>query len=330
MPTIVAYIHAYVPEHNAGAETTMHDLLKCLVKAGWEAVVVIKPPLSGVGSIDLIQDYVIDGVHVVQSRSKKTLLHYVARADITISHLECSERTHLMSNDYKIPTIHLVHNTHRLTQRWMQHSDALLINTKWISEFEGFKTFDKPKLVINPPVNPDEYKTKHGKSITLVNLWEDKGAEIFYEMAKRFPQLPFLGVKGGYGVQEIRELSNVTILEHTKDMREVYGQTKVILMPSKYESFGRVAVEALASGIPTIAEPTPGLSEALGSAGIFADRESPDMWESALRDVLKPAKYGKQSKLCLARSEELANQREFQLNMLPMFLAEVIRVHGKS
>ncbi|WP_262928542.1 glycosyltransferase family 4 protein [Streptomyces sp. CBMA152] len=51
-------------------------------------------------------------------------------------------------------------------------------------------------------------------------------------------------------------------------MREhVYSRSRVILMPSLYESWGRVAVEAFASGIPVIAHTTPGLVESMGEAG---------------------------------------------------------------
>ena len=321
MPTIVAYVHAYVPDHNAGAETTMHDLLKYLVADGWEAHVVIKHH----GHVKA-NEYVIDGVNVHQSEDKRTLLHWLPKADATISHLECSERTHLLSNAYSIPSVHLVHNTHPLTVKWMQSADAAIFNTHWVSLDEQMKQFTKPSTILYPPVKPEEYKTARGKKVTLVNLWEDKGAEIFYEMAKRMPRVEFLGVKGGYGVQEIRDLPNVTISEHTSDMKKIYGETKVLLMPSKYESFGRVGVEAMASGIPVLAEPTRGLQESLASAGTFADRNNPDEWEEKLTNLLKPVVYGKMSKLAKERSTTLEKLRGHQLSGTKAFLHELIRI----
>lgn len=326
MPTILAYVHAYVPTHNAGAETTLHDMMKHLASVGWDARVVLKPgPVNYNMNVQRpLPEYEIDGVRVIPSIDKKTIVHHMPEADITISHLECSERTHILSGSYRIPTVHLVHNTHPLTVGWMQRSDGLIINTEWIANEPAFQSYTSPKMVINPPVNPREYKTDRGKSITLVNLWEDKGAKIFYELARRNPNLQFLGVKGGYGVQEIDKMPNVTILEHTSDMKSVYSQTKVLLMPSRYESFGRVGVEGMASGIPTIAEPTPGLLESLGDAGTFADRNDPEAWNNALRDILKPAKYGKMSKLALARSKALEELRERQMSGLDPFLKELI------
>ncbi len=334
MPNILAYVHAYVGmEHNAGAETTLHDILKNLVENGWNATVLLKPnkfSWSQNKSLDGIEEYWHEGVHVIPLTNKKQIVNYIPKADVTISHLECSQELHLNSNKWHVPTIHLVHNNHPLTVRWMQTADAMIINTEWIANEEEFKSHPAPKMVLNPPIDPSEYATTRGKSITLVNLWEDKGSAIFYELARRFPELDFLGVKGGYGVQELKDLPNVTIMEHTADMKKVFENTKIILMPSKYESFGRVGVEAMASGIPTIAHPTNGLLESLGNSGTFADRDDADAWETALRDLLKPAKYGKASKLALARSKALEEQRERQLDLMRFFIPEVIGRKGKA
>jgi hypothetical protein len=69
-------------------------------------------------------------------------------------------------------------------------------------------------------------------------------------------------------------------------MRVVYRRTRLLLMPSTYESYGRVAIEAAVSGIPTIANSTPGLEEALGSAGTFPARLAVEPWQEAIRQVL--------------------------------------------
>lgn len=318
MPKILAYVHAYVPKHNAGAETTMHDILRYLVTQGWEAQVLVK------SSDD--DEYEIDGVKVNHG-DRKQLIPHIAQADITISHLECSERTHITSRMWNKPSVHLVHNTHSLTKRWSASATGLIYNTDWVAADPIYKQHNQnlPSIISHPAIDPKRYETKKGKKITLVNLWEDKGSEIFYYLAKENPQLEFLGVIGGYGEQDIRELPNVTIVEHTSDMKKVYSDTKVLIMPSKYESYGRVGVEAMASGIPVLAHPTPGLSESLGEAGTFADRTLPGEWKKSLTELLKPARYGKVSKLAAARSDELFRQTSAELEVVPMFLAEQIR-----
>ena len=89
-------------------------------------------------------------------------------------------------------------------------------------------------------------------------------------------------------------------------MRErVYARTKVLLMPSVYESFGRTAVEAMVSGIPVIAHPTPGLCEALADAGIYAHRDDLDAWQAALGGVLRPEAWQTASDKAAKRAADL-------------------------
>ncbi len=100
----------------------------------------------------------------------------------------------------------------------------------------------------------------------------------------------------------------MTHLEHIDGDRmrdEVYARTRILLVPSEYESWGRVGVEAFAAGIPVIAHPTPGLTESLGTAGIFANRRDIDAWEQAINGLLKPRAYTAASKKAKARAAEL-------------------------
>jgi len=139
-------------------------------------------------------------------------------------------------------------------------------------------------------------------------LSRDKGAEVFYELAERLPNQKFLGVQGGYGVQVLDDLPNVELLEHLPPDRmrdEVYARTRVLLMPSAHESYGRTGVEAMASGIPVIAHPTDGLREALGSAGVFVDRDDIDGWETLLRKLLDGRRWRHASARARQRVTEL-------------------------
>jgi glycosyltransferase involved in cell wall biosynthesis len=89
----------------------------------------------------------------------------------------------------------------------------------------------------------------------------------------------------------------------------VWARTRILLVPSAYESWGRVASEALCSGIPVIAHPTTGLIENLGDAGIFVDRRDTDGWIAALRRLQDPTAYETARGLALARSAEQQRMR---------------------
>ena len=57
-------------------------------------------------------------------------------------------------------------------------------------------------------------------------------------------------------------------MANTPDPRDFYRVSRVVLMPSLWrESLGRVAVEAMANGIPVLASDRGALPETLGDAG---------------------------------------------------------------
>jgi D-inositol-3-phosphate glycosyltransferase len=61
-----------------------------------------------------------------------------------------------------------------------------------------------------------------------------------------------------------------------------YRAADVVAVPSYNESFGLVAVEALASGTPVVAAAVGGLPVAVGDAGILVDSHDPDRWADEL------------------------------------------------
>jgi glycosyltransferase involved in cell wall biosynthesis len=62
---------------------------------------------------------------------------------------------------------------------------------------------------------------------------------------------------------ELRRLG-VQIRPKVLDVREIYGACDALVVPSREESFGRVAAEAMANGIPVIASDLPQLRHLLG------------------------------------------------------------------
>jgi hypothetical protein len=308
---IVARVHAMPPQHNAGAEHMLVSMLRPLVERGHDVQVW----LSRYGKVSRPYEY--RGIRVVPLESRLDFPTAVRRAHVLVSHLECVPSTAALARGYGKPLVVVCHNTHRPTFRDMAAgSTALAVyNSRWMQAESDLFFAEYPKatrpqrsLIVRPPVFADEYATKPGTAITLVNCNPEKGGRILEKLARRMPDQQFLAVRGAYGEQILPSLPNVEIVEHVDgtDMREkVYARTRVLLMPSAYESWGRVGVEALASGIPVVAHPTPGLCESLGEAGIFVDRNDLDGYEAVLRKLLTPAEYRLASKRAKARSAEL-------------------------
>lgn len=329
---ILAYVHAYVGHgRDAGAETTLANLLESLVKDGWEADVLLSQP--GVAP------FTHNGVTVRSETYGTDLIEQLPGVSAIITHLECSHRASIVRSVHKVPVIQLIHNTMWQTEGYLNEGcDLAIFNTEWVRDFHELcdekedavgvatRTDDggtmiafksrKPhqwkSVVLHPQIDPDLYRVSPGDSVTLVNLFENKGAKMFWKLAAAFPDTPFLAVRGGYGDQIIPDdiPENVEIIENTSDMRSVYSRTRVLLMPSKYESFGRVAVEAAASGIPTLASGTPGLEEALGPMNLYCDYNDFDSWGYRLFELLNdPGKWLSASANALERSNYWSDQR---------------------
>jgi glycosyltransferase involved in cell wall biosynthesis len=277
------------------------------------------------------REYEYEGVKVVQAKDKRTILHYLPKSDLVITHLECSTRATILGNKFRVPVAQLIHNNLDLTRGYIaQGADFIIYNTNWIkADFcDDFKHI--PGIVVHPPIFANKYKTTHGKKVTLVNLFERKGQDIFYELVRRMPDVEFLAVKGGYGEQIIKEFPNLEFMDNTPDIKSIFERTKVVLMPSVYESYGRVACEALASGIPNIVTPTPGLMEALGDAGIYIGRDSVNDWENGLRALLAPRRYGAMSKLALARSEALDVMARRELDSFVLYCEQFVNIYKRK
>lgn len=308
---VIARFHAYPPTHCAGAEMMASELLSALAERGHDVQVWLSV-YNGQR-----KPYDVGGVQVIPEAARLDLGKVVKSAHVVISHLENVRPAGALARGWGRPFVVLCHNTFEATWRNMcAGTTALAVyNSRWMQESAERWLTDHPKahrpgrgIVVRPPVVASDYATMPGDHLTLINLYGSKGGAVFWELVERMPDRRFLGVLGAYGDQIVKDAPNVEILGHIPGHQmaeQVYGRTRVLLMPSVYESWGRTGVEALASGIPVVAHPTPGLRESLGDAGIFVDRDDIDGWVSALRDLEDPATWQAASDRALLRSKDL-------------------------
>ena len=317
---VLALAHQYSPVRNAGAETMLHGMLRALVRAGHDVHASL--------SVQMGEPYRHDGVHVWPRAGQKPGHMRHLPADVLVAHLENSEVAAYLGHLNDIPVALVHHNTFKASKEllhfWGARVDLVVVNSQWMADdLAGWhRRNERPQprtVIVRPLVDRADYALDEtGDRVTLVNLKklaEDmgagfemgKGAETFWAVAARMPKTKFLGVTGAYGIQQVEDLPNVEVLPHTPQPRmrdEVYARTRVLMVPSNYESWGRVATEATAAGIPVIAHPTPGLVENLGDAGTFVDWQDVDGWVRALRTLALPGPYAKARKAALARAEE--------------------------
>jgi len=313
---ILAHIHGYPPNHNAGAEWMVHHIFKWLKAHGHDILVAVPDP----------GDTEFEGIPIIPEYGRVHIRHRYKWADIVVSHLD---RVGKVINNIRVvdkPALFFMHNTHRYNHiEVIAHRSALAFNSEFTRDLPWYK--HKTSIVVYPPCPVEYYKTQRGgaKYITLINHCKQKGSDMFYHLAKSLPEYQFLAVKGDYYHQEKERLENVTFKENTPRIQKEYQVTKILVMPSEYESWGRTAIEAAASGIPTVANPTEGLKESLGSSGIFVPLEDKEGWVQAIKQLMEDKDYYKErSQLARERADELEAMFEPQMVALEELMVSAI------
>jgi glycosyltransferase involved in cell wall biosynthesis len=167
----------------------------------------------------------------------------------------------------------------------------LVVNSEFLRARFVARTGAEPD-VLYPELVCEDFLVRgdaRGRAVAAVCGHRYKGAEIVLSVAESFPCEEFLVV----GDVEPRlaprfaRLANVT-LAGRRTPTWYLRRSKVVLVPSQWpEPFGRVAVEAMANGLPVLASATGGLGEAVGSSsrlvGAFRDAAA---WAERLGELL--------------------------------------------
>jgi len=150
--------------------------------------------------------------------------------------------------------------------------------------------------VLYPLVDPAACLVpRRGECITMINPVPAKGVSIFARIVEQLPEFPFLVCDGwrdspedlAAGRELLRPFANVRFVSSTSDVREVFAQTRLLLVPSLWlEGFGRVALEAQVSGIPVIASRRGGLADFQDGLALVEDFLSAECWVRTIRAVL--------------------------------------------
>ncbi len=115
------------------------------------------------------------------------------------------------------------------------------------------------------------------------------------------PELP----KACSKVKELDLADHVYFLGKQEDVAEVVSLADVMLLPSEKESFGLVALEAMACGVPTVGSNAGGIPELIshGQTGFLAPiGDTERMADYVVTLLSNPALYSQFSQACLERA----------------------------
>ncbi len=185
----------------------------------------------------------------------------------------------------------------RLSGRVLRHVDRLIVQTREEERLMRLLGVPLPPIEIIPPgyarlPDPPSEKDAFSRSIGLPGpyllfvgrLASNKGllelVEAFQPLARRDPEvsLVLVGEDGGMKEaveQRVREfhlegrVRRTGFLSDERLLAAAFREARIFLLPSEYESFGLVLLEALAQGTPVIASRVGGIPEVLddGRAG---------------------------------------------------------------
>lgn len=267
---ILSSIHLYPPAHNCGSEYYLHQLHRYLISKGHQVRVVLHQAKMH----NILVPYEIAGVQVIGPTSNLDTYRW---ANVMFTHLDYTHWTLGIAGVLDKPVVHFVHNDtpyHSIINT--QANARVVYNSKWIAEKLNYNW---PAMVLPPPVDVDYYNVcdnpEANEYITMISLNENKGGKLLYRIADAMPDKKFFGVIGSYDLQIIEQRPNVTIIPNTPHILSVYRNTRILLMPSRYESWGMTATEAMCSGIPVISTETPGLKENCSNAGLYIPNRVP-------------------------------------------------------
>jgi len=179
-------------------------------------------------------------------------------------------------------TVFDLHNCRYEASEPFEHVDAIRVPSPFAADHYRMR-LGLECTALPPIVDPGRIRASRSdpRFVTFVNPTIGKGALVFarlaHELGRRRPDIPFLAVEvcgeerhlASCGL-DLREYGNVFLMPHTPTPRRIYSVARIMLVPSLVpETFGLVAAEAMANGIPVLASDRGALADTVGGAGLI-------------------------------------------------------------
>jgi glycosyltransferase involved in cell wall biosynthesis len=309
MKVLFAGGNGYYPEFSGGVQSSTHHLAEQLRAKGHEAAVLAALFGDGIFGFKarvkmklFRQRAVIDnfpGYPVVRAWFPWDAAAFAVerlRPDVAVVQCHKSVPIGKALQAQNVPLVVYLRNVefHELAGDLRELHSALYIANSDFTARAYKEKFGIDSTVIPPTIDPGLYRTPTtGEYVTFINPYNEKGFELAVRIAERCSDIPFLFVESWKIADDHREqiertiapLKNVRLESRTSDMKTVYGRTKILLAPSKWEeAWGRVASEAHCSAIPVVGSRRGGLPEAIGEGGIVLDYDAPlEDWVETIR-----------------------------------------------
>ncbi len=176
----------------------------------------------------------------------------------------------------------------------------------------------------NPPSNPDSSGNSNFSSDLLFvgRLTEQKNPLLVLEIAKELASTSLVKKIRIVGDGELfsdlqsyitnNNLDDIVFLEgFKKNSYDYMASTKIQIMPSKWEGFGLVALEAMSLGIPVVGSDNGGLKKIIDSSCGFVCKTKEDYINAITELINSPLTYAEKSNGATKRALEYNNINEY-------------------
>eukprot|EP00877_Chromochloris_zofingiensis_P007912 jgi/Chrzof1/3374/Cz12g23030.t1 len=198
----------------------------------------------------------------------------------------------------------------------------------------GLGVFGKPPFP-NLAANVVQNRGKSTPVVGMLKLTHEKGARIFFDMAKRMSHVKFLAVSADPDASQVAALiPNMQTVPPTAALDSLLRQMTVVVVPSLlHEAFGMVVIDAMLRGIPVIVSNAGALPEVGQQAAVVvpvnimqvgqhqsiracfdrhsgdSDTQDTDAWVAAVYSLLSDREaYRKRSEACRLKALQYLDQ----------------------
>jgi glycosyltransferase involved in cell wall biosynthesis len=341
MKILFATNHAYLPHRVGGSESSTHDLCLSLRERGVQVAVLCgtSPSLGArLSRGDRIRRDDVASYPVFRSRTPALAVAELARGMRPNIAVIQAGRPLLLAERFVaagVPTVvylrDALFNDLGGSVRSLEGVAYAATSRDLGRRFAA--TFGIAPVCIPPLIRPERYRVDSArKTVTFVCPHTMKGLDIALALTKARADISFTFVESWRlhpfrrGLLRRQLADNVLLRPPTLDMRSVYRETKIVLVPSRWiEAWGRVVSEAQVSGIPALAADRGGLRESVGEGGVLVDPDAPlEVWRDALSRLWDdPAEYARAAERARRYSLRPEIQPEAILARLLEFFAAV-------
>lgn len=333
-------IHLLSTSNYSGAEHVAIDLIKLTQNEPSldEIYVSMKGDIEQVLIHNKINYKLLDEVSII------SVLRLVVRFNVNIIHahdIKCSLIAACIKFFYpKLVVISHVHNNDprmkKLTLRWVLYSSSIFLYNKIFVVSKNVKDEYKWNLlrnasVLNNIININgKYHRFEEKEIDIImigRLEKQKDPlrflKIINDIRNHIPKVKVVYIGDGSLRKTFKERivflglsENVHFLGFKSNPYIYLEKSRVLLLTSKYEGFGLVALEALTFGVPAVVTNVGGLSSIVDEKVGICTNDNSKLESEILKLLSNREYYTKKSLLAKERSKDMNNINKFKKKML--------------